>query len=532
MPSNVLPLLHNLLDEALFSVEDNLGRRTKVTLPGLLARLSLGMPTALTAVQAHQQHPVHAFLVQLGVIALARNDLVRIANDEAEWRALLVQAAKKDGAELEAFTLVVGDLSKPAFLQPPVPERTLENLKHTHDFPSGELDVLITAKNHDVKVNRIARPDAEHWVLALLTLQTMQGVLGAGNYGIARMNSGYGSRPCVAFASDHHASTRFVRDVAAALDARAGLIQNHGFLKHGLGLVWCAPWNGATSLSFADLDPTFIEICRRLRLTAQADGTLVAHRGSSKVARIAAKDARGNTGDVWTPVKRSKDGEAFSMSEAGFKYDYVQDLMFGEWNPGAAGEPRAEPADCLWVGQVLARGQGKTQGYHERWVSVPSKARRLFLQVDDRAKLAQLGKRSKAWVERASTARRNVLKPALLTALQGAPEKLKFDDDRIESYLMRLDSALDDEFFRLLFSHVDDPPEVADEAFERRLVELARTQLESALSSMPIPSARRWRAEAQAARVFFGSARKHFKLAFSPAVAAAAEAGPTSGESL
>ncbi len=80
------------------------------------------MPTTLTAVQAHQQHPVHAFLVQLAALALARADEARIAHGEAAWRALLLEAARADGAGAEAFTLVVEDLGKPAFLQPPVPE--------------------------------------------------------------------------------------------------------------------------------------------------------------------------------------------------------------------------------------------------------------------------------------------------------------------------------------------------------------------------------------------------------------------------
>src|SRR5690348_15371509 len=132
MPEFSPLLLHNLLEEPLFGVEDHDGRRDKVTLPGLLARLSRGTSTALTAVQAHQQHPVHAFLVQLAALALVRTEEAEIAHDEVTWRALLLGAAKEDGADAEAFTLVVDDLSKPAFLQPPVPEGTLEGLKNEH----------------------------------------------------------------------------------------------------------------------------------------------------------------------------------------------------------------------------------------------------------------------------------------------------------------------------------------------------------------------------------------------------------------
>jgi CRISPR system Cascade subunit CasA len=514
MPSSA-PLLYNLLDEPLLGVEDGQGHRDRVTLPGLLARLGQREALSLTAVQAHQQHAVHAFLVQLAALALARAGENDIAREELTWRKLLLDCAKADGAGPEAFALIVADLAKPAFLQPPVPEGNLNALKSEHIRPSAELDVLITAKNHDVKVDRVESPSVEHWIYALVTLQTMQGFLGAGNYGIARMNGGFASRPCVAFASEHGAAARFARDVQALLGARATLAERFGFGAKGqLGLVWCAPWDGATSLSFAALDPFFIEVCRRVRLTIE-DGVIIAHRGSSKAARIDAKESSGNTGDGWTPVAR-KEGKALTMPEAGFGYDRVQDLLFGDWQQGAAGVPRPDGSDRLWLGQVLVRGQGKTGGYHERWVPVPPKARRMFATFDDRAKL---GKCAQRWVALADTARLRVLKPALLTLLQGGPEKLKFDDPRAEPYLRHLDGAIDDVFFALLFDHADASAVAADTAFEKALVELAETELSEARRSLPIPAARRWRAEALAERVFSGAARNHFKLAFPPAPA-------------
>lgn len=526
MPESPPLLLHNLLDELLLGVEDDQGHRKKVTLPGLLARLSQGLPTALTAVQAHQQHPVHAFLVQLAALSLARADEAEIAHDEAAWRALLLGAAKKDGAGAEAFTLIVGDLSKPALFQPPVPERTLGALKSEHTRPSSELDVLITSKNHDVKIDRIDHPSVEHWIFSLLTLQTTQGFLGAGNYGIARMNGGFSSRPCVAFAADQNAETRFLRDVRALLGAREKLEERFEGKGH-LGLVWCAPWNGATSLGLGDLDPFFIEICRRIRLDVATDGTIVAHRGSSKAARIDAKASSGDTGDAWTPVAR-KDGKALTMPETGFHYERVQDLLFGDWKHGAAGTPDSNGGDRLWVGQVLVRGQGKTGGYQERWVPVPGKVRRLFAEPDAREKL---GKRSQEWVRFAADARLKILKPALLTLLQGAPDKLKFDDDRANAYLRRLDAAIDEVFFKLLFDHAASEPNVADAVFQNVLIALAETELKGAVESLPVPSARRWRAEAKAFRVFHGAARNQFKLAFPPAIAASADTASAKGVS-
>jgi CRISPR system Cascade subunit CasA len=260
-------LLHDLLDDRLLGIEVDHDGREQVTLPGLLARLSRGESTGLTGIQAHQQHPVHAFLVQLAAIALERGQASAIAHDEAGWRELLVNAAKADGAGVEAFTLVVGDLTKPAFLQPPVPEGTLAVLKNVHTRVGAELDVLITSKNHDVKMDRLDRPTVEQWIFALLTLQTMQGFLGAGNYGIARMNGGFASRPCVAYAPDQDAAHRFLRDIEALREGRRSLPGGGA-----LGLVWCAPWSGDKSFWGGALDPLLIEICFGIPRTVSVDG--------------------------------------------------------------------------------------------------------------------------------------------------------------------------------------------------------------------------------------------------------------------
>lgn len=516
---------HSLLDDPLLGVEDDKGSREVVTLPALLAGLSGGKSLSLTALQAHQQHAMHAFLVQLAAIALSRSKRSEPPKDEPTWRTLLKQAAAKDGAGPEAFALVVSDLRKPAFLQPPVPEGKLGALKNRHTLPADELDVLITSKNMDVKMGRLGDPVVEHWIYALVALQTTQGFLGAGNYGIARMNGGFASRPCVAFAPGFDAGVRFNRDLHRLLEVREQLVRDHGFAKRGeLGLVWCAPWDGTKSLSIAELDPFFIEICRRVRLASDDSGAIQAHRGSSKAARIAAKDLNGNTGDPWTPVNR-KDGKALTMSEAGFHYERVHELLFGSWRAGAAGE--AERGDQLWVGQVLVRGQGKTGGFHERWVPIPPKARRFFARPEDRERL---GRRSEEWVGKAGTARQKVLKPALLTLIQGAPEKLKFDDIRGGFHLRGLDAAIDEVFFPMLFEHADEGPEQAGAAFERALVDLARAQLNDAIAGLPVPSARRWRAEAHAHRVLEGAARNNFKLAFPPKETEPADMPATTGD--
>lgn len=464
--------------------------------------LSAGEKTEMTSLQAHQHHAWHAFVVQLAAIALERAQLTEPPTAEATWRAALRTAAAREGVDPDhAFELVVSDLKQPAFMQPPVPEGTLATLKSVHTTPSAELDVLITAKNHDVKMTPIATPTAEHWVYALVVLQTMQGFLGAGNYGIARMNGGFASRPCVAFAPSPRESDRFLRDLRALRAARASLCEGKRYDATGPALLWCLPWDGKTSLAIHTLDPFFVEVCRRVRL-ADDDGRIIAHRGSSKVARIDASELAGNTGDPWTPVTR--DGKALTL-QSGFSYERVRECVFGDYQHGAAGSMRPD-GDRFWVGQVMVRGQGKTGGYHERWIPVPPRVRDIFAEPTARDALAR---RAQAWVDRAAKARLSVLKPAILAFLQGGPEELKFDDPRANAALEAYQSAIDDRFFSLLFGTAGATPEEADAEFELLLLHLAKQQLERAFDALPTPVARRHRAMAAAERALYGAARKH-----------------------
>ena len=98
------------------------------------------------------------------------------------------------------------------------------------------LDVLQTAKNHDVKAARGDRNEAEAWCFALLTLQSQIGFLGAGNQGVARMNGGFGSRPCVAWQQHRRPGARLLRDIPVLLRHRKALLaEPYPYLADGKG---------------------------------------------------------------------------------------------------------------------------------------------------------------------------------------------------------------------------------------------------------------------------------------------------------
>ena len=507
--SDPLPMRHNLLTESLLDVEGADGARASVTLPGALARLGDGVPTEFAALQSHQLHAWHAFVVQLAALAVHHADSRDLAVDENAWRERLRALT---GGRDEPWCLVVADLAQPGFLQAPVPEGTLDGFKRRFDSPD-RLDVLVTSKNHDVKLQRVRLPAPQHWVFALVMLQTFEGFLGVGNYGISRMNGGFASRPSLGAARSPALVDRFARDVAVWLARRAELVELFGYASSGgLGLVWCAPWDGQSSLSLSELDPCFIEICRRVRFRSRGVGVEGVGTGSA-AARIAAKELRGNTGDIWTPILRGDEAKALTVREGGFHYSLLQDVLFEVTFAGASAQAlRPEDGTTpVVIARALARGQGETNGLHERVLPLPPKARGWFSDPVERARLGALAKRR---VEQAGGVRLKVLRPALCALIQAGAEKLDFTDKRPDRWTATLDGRVDAIFFEHLWADAELDDTAADARWLDAVITLARAVLTEAFDAVPLPSMRRFRAVAAAQRLFEGAARKHFAIAF------------------
>nr|MCU0675165.1 type I-E CRISPR-associated protein Cse1/CasA [Myxococcota bacterium] len=128
----------DLLERDVFTLADE--RRSVVSLAELFARLGRDEPTELAYLMPHQRHAMHAFVVQLMAMVAIRSGDPRLDRDAREWREALRALAESE----EAFQLVVADLAKPAFLQPPVPEGTLDKFKPV-DTPDA-LDLLVLAR--------------------------------------------------------------------------------------------------------------------------------------------------------------------------------------------------------------------------------------------------------------------------------------------------------------------------------------------------------------------------------------------------
>ena len=186
------------------------GRTVAACLPELFVALAADEVRDYPALRPHQRHPWHAFLVQLAAIALHKAERTEAFETADDWREALL-ALTPDDPDGAAWCLV-SPPDRPAFLQAPVVGGSIAEWK-SRSFAADEIDMLVTSKNHDVKGSRARRSQPEDWLFALLSLQTQEGILGAGNYGISRMNRGYASRPGVGVAAVGLHGARWERDI-------------------------------------------------------------------------------------------------------------------------------------------------------------------------------------------------------------------------------------------------------------------------------------------------------------------------------
>jgi CRISPR system Cascade subunit CasA len=490
-------LSFSLLTDPVFSLRVRGSVPSRLSLPGVLACLSSGDSIEFTALQPHQRHAWESFLVQLAAIAVHRDKATALPCTYPDWKDSLFRLVDGEG---DAFYLVVEDLSKPAFLQCPTNSIAAWDAFSCPDT----IDVPVTTKNHDYKTSRVFFASPEHWVYSLVSTQTMQGFWGRGHYGIARMNSGVGSRPLVTITRSEDSSIRFRRDVQVLLERREAIAKGRYKCKDGLALLWLYSWYGNRTLELNELDPFFIEACARIRLVC--GGSRISAR-MTHVNKAHVRIEKGDTGDVWTPIRR-EDRAALTVKKTGFSYDTVCDLLWSEkWEPSPASAYRLEDGETpVLVFQALARGQGKTEGFHCRTLQIEGQALGMYQHPDGRDTLRIAGE---ARINVVQQVRLKILKPALLCLVQGAPDRLNFEDNRVESHLADFRVCVEEIFFEEMLK---EPVACGIEEWNAMLVQLAVRVLEEAVDSLPIPQARRDQAIAGAWRTFRGSSYNLFAI--------------------
>jgi CRISPR system Cascade subunit CasA len=504
----------NLLTDPIFRVQTANGIE-RFNLPALLTALGRDEVIYLPGLQRHQEDAFHIFLCYLAAAVLNHQGADDPKQDESFWRDGIRQLTGRD--DDDAWTLVVDDVTRPAFMQAMFKRQSdAANLKRNAATPD-ELDILPTAKNHDIKTARAADPAPDEWVYALVSLQTMSGFFGRGNYGIARMNGGFASRLCVELMVSNTPGGRWQRAIKKLSIVRLELLTSPWpYRADGEVLLWNQPWNGDSSLGLSSLHPFFIEIARVVRLTTTEDG-IEAMGMPSKVARIEAKQQKGVLGDPWIPLNDGRrELTALTVSPAGLTPELLSKLIFEEnITPAFMQKPLEEevgrPAH-LYV-SVLARGKGTTDGFHTQIVPIPTKVSlALFGSTQQRD---SLGKLSNKRLEQAKGMQNKVLKFALYSLLEAGPDKVDFDKREVSAWV---DQAARDyterwsrDYFEWLWRTLDHEDE--EHAHIEWLISLkqkALAVLEGAMARLPERQGRRYRARVKARGTFFGSLNKQF----------------------
>ncbi len=466
----------------------------------VLAALSRGEADHFPGLRPHQREPWHAFCVQVAAMALIRAGERELPDVEEDWRRLLI-GLTPDWPEGEAWSLVVDDWTRPALLQPPVKQPSdVQDYKNRVITPDA-LDMLVTAKNHDVKQGRMVHAREEDWLFALVTLQTYEGFLGAGNYGISRMNGGFASRMSLGVRPLGGVSAAFRRDVRRLVATAAGEPDR----RSGLPLLWLPPWDGTESLSFGALDPLYVDICRRVRLVRDGE-RLTARTAGSKAARVAAAELKGRTGDPWAPIKG--DGSAsVTPTAAGFGYRQITRLLDPEETHRPVLAQPAEDDDREGLGLVataLVRGQGKTEGWHRRAIAFSRSTGTRWKQEF----LDQMGRIAKRRAEDAGKAK-GALRRALFSLMQGGPDQIRLDDVSSERkagpWTGRFDVEVDRIFFDDSFwAEVDEEDGAHRQPWRKRLRDIACEVFDEAAEAAPRTDVRRTRARVRARRLLDG----------------------------
>lgn len=502
-----MTLHHHLLRDPVIRVRTGPTRALQsCSLPQVYALLCRDDLRDFPALRPHQRHPWHAFLVQLAAIALHHQGETHPWDNEADWQAAL-QALTPDHPDGAPWALVA-PLDQPALLQAPVPEGTINALEKQLVTPD-ELDMLVTARNHDLKAARMIHSAPDDWLLALVSLQTQEGFLGSGNYGISRMNGGFSSRPGVGAVPAGGYGARWRRDVNRLLKYRENIATQEELMNHGgIALLWLAPWDGKQSLNFAQLDPFYIEICRRIRLQANPGGTLTARATGTASPRVDAKARNGRTGDPWTPINQAE-GKALSISARGYHYELMTRLLFSaDYVPALAQilEPEDGLSGITILAQGVTRGQGKTEGYHERRVPLSPKVQELFVTGHTDQLAAVAATRVNIIGEM-----RKVLWTALATLFDQGAQKESFSDTakrRANDFCHAFEQREDENFFH----HLNQEMESTDPAQTRlawmlALSESAESTLRRAFIVGPRSGEQRYRAQSRALSRFHGTLR-------------------------
>lgn len=506
--------MYNLLTDKLIGVRTHESETPEnKCLPEIFSLCAEDAITSFTALRPHQWQAWHCFLAQLGAMAILRSG--QPMPDSTEQWLEVISAMTVEWPDDEPWQLVVDDWQKPAFLQMPTPKGTEGDYKKTV-VASDELDMLVTSKNHDLKIGAALRPSADDWVFALITLQTTDGGFGSGNYGISRMNSSYSNRCFMGLAPKGGFGTHLIRDILTLVERCKEISQAYRsvYQNPDISLLWLGQWDGVTTQEMTHLHPYFIEVCRRVRMKHERN-ILSANVAGSKKTRLDAGSLNGNTGDPWAPVQQGDSPKSLTLSVRGFHYEQLCRLLFDDWNLPVMCKASTKELnqDMSLICSALVRGQGITEGLHQRRIPFSQSVRKAFGSVSQRDSLGLLAKSyidESAFVEKTLRTAVAVISAGDLDTLNDKNKKKKKDAayEKANPAGNEFSKYVDSVFFSGLFDEWKesdvDSRERLNSIWKLKLTERAEVILRNAHKGIPSTYYRR-KARVNAERYFYGA---------------------------
>ncbi len=498
----------NLLTENLITIATDTGK-TSVTLPGVLAGLAADRIKDFPRLRPHHRHAAHMFFCQLAAMALVTGGQDGIPEDEETWRDLLRGLTAGFPGD-EPWHLAIEDVAKPAFLQAPLAGEAAESLKHREEC-HDDIDIIVTSRNHAIKRSRNVKGRPDDWMFTLIAYQTLAKYAGKGNYGVARMSSGYSARPFVGLTTSLRPGPHWKRDVAVMVKNHAAVAADNGLkAKDGLKLLWLEPWNGSDQIVPTRLDPWFIEISRVIRLIpdAQDEGRFIALRGASKATRISTGDKKeglkGLIGDPWAPVNLAN-GAMFNPP-AHIDHELLARVLFDGRSYRPALLQRVQDQDAgaqtfYIVFRCISGGEGKAT-FNEFIIPVPG---RVALEIGKPEDADTIGDIMRDMLGDIHNVTQRALRPAIFCLDQGGSRKIDFDDMisrvRVEPHMEQMTIRLRGFLFASLWNRINNA-EAGHKAWMDKLIAAARQTLDTAIRSTPLSTNIRNRAIAGAETVF------------------------------
>ena len=494
--------MYNLLTEPLIRYDNLEGKITSANLPEVYTALMADQVNAFSALRPHQRHAWHTFLVQLGVMAICQAGIDTPPESADKW-AKLIRGLTIDYPDDEPWQMVVDDITKPAFMQPPASSKGREvdyKQKQVIATPDA-IDILVNSRQHGQSFSIAVKSEIDDWIFAIISLQTMNGYSGIGKYGISRMNSGYGNRSAFSFAPSNEWGEHIKHDLITLLEKRELILNEYPMINNGIKLLWTEPWDGkkTESLLIDKLDPFYIEICRRIRLTCQNDN-LFDKNATSKDKRIIDKTG-GLVGDPWTPVRYKTNSEGTPKSFLGplkFSYKRIVDGLFStDWKTPILLDNYPSNSNIQLIARGTIRGQGGTEGYHERIIPIKPKTIKAFGENNTKEELGDIAKER---IKQISIVQKH-LRYSLSNSISSFTCRGK-----INFWVNKFDDIIDYNFFEDLQNEFEDIAENREnnrkQWLKNSIVNQAEKILQTAIDSMPIASIQKYKVSYQTKKMF------------------------------